>query len=85
MKEYIGLHGGELLQDRIPHHAFAFISMAFTSPDEKLEEIANDTAVSGTAIDVYTLLELSSKVSQQQVSISGIYSDFTTNRQFVCP
>ena len=85
MKEYIKVHGEELLHDKIPHHAFAFISMAFTNPDEKLEEIAQDTAVSGTAIDIYSLLELGSKVAQQQVSISGIYTTFTTNRLFVCP
>jgi arginine repressor len=85
MKEYISFHGNDLYQDRIPRHAFAFISMAFTNINEKLEEIANDTAVSGTAIDVYTLLELSSKVSQQQVSIAGLYPSFTTNRQFVLP
>jgi hypothetical protein len=84
MKEYIKFHGKELMQDMIPHHAFAFISKTFKNPNEKLEEIARDTAVSGTAIDVYTLLKLCSKVVQQQISISGIYSDFTTNRQFVC-
>ena len=85
MKEYIVFHGGELLQDKIPRHAFAFISMAFTSPDEKFEEIKQDTEVSGTAIDVYTLLKLSSRVAQQQVSISDIYSTFVTNRSYVCP
>lgn len=85
MKEYIKLHGEALLQDKIPRHAFAFISMAFANPKGKLEEIANDTGVSGTAIDVDSLLRLSSKVSQQQVSIADIYSDFTTNQQFVCP
>ena len=85
MKEYIREHGDELYQDKIPRHAFAFISMDFTSPDEKLQEIADDTSVSGTAIDVYTLLALSSKVSQQELSISEMYPDFTTNRLFACP
>lgn len=84
MKEYIELHGQELMQDMIPNHAFAFISMAFTSPDEKLEEIARDTAVSGTAIDVYSLMELGAKVSKQQVAIADLYSSFTTNRLFEC-
>jgi arginine repressor len=85
MKEYISFHGNELYQDSIPRHAFAFISMAFTNPNDKLEEIAKDTAVSGTAIDVYSLLELSSKVSQQQISISGLYPNLTTNQQFLLP
>ena len=84
MKEYIGLHGDALLQDRIPRHAFAFISMDFTKPDDKLEEIAVDTAISGTAIDVFSLLELSSKVSQQMVSISDLYPHFTNNKRFSC-
>jgi len=85
MKEYIRHHGDELLQDRIPRHAFAFVSMDFINPVDKLEEIATDTAVNGTAIDVYTLLELGSKIMQQQVSISDLYPEFTTNQQFICP
>jgi hypothetical protein len=85
MKEYIQQHGSELYKDNIPRHAFAFISMAFNNCDDKLEEIANDTAVSGTAIDVYSLLKLSSKVSQQHVFIADLYKSFTTNKQFECP
>ena len=85
MKEYINLHGVELMQDMIPRHAFAFISMAFTDPDEKLEEIANDTAVRGTAIDVFTLLELGSKVAKQEVSIADLYDSFITNKLYQCP
>lgn len=84
MKEYIALHGAELMQDMIPHHAFAFISMAFTPPDEHLSEIARDTAVSGTAVDVFTLMELASKVSKREASIADLYPSFITNRQFVC-
>ena len=84
MKEYIKFHGEELMQDMIPNHAFAFISVSFNNPDEKLEEIAKETAVSGTAIDIYTFLELCSNVARRQISISGIYSAFTTNQQFVC-
>lgn len=84
MKEYITLHGAELMQDMIPHHAFAFISMAFSTPDEHLSEIAKDTAVNGTAIDVFSLMELGSKVAKQEVSIADIYSGFTTNKLFVC-
>ena len=53
MKEYIDLHGAELLSERIPNHAFAFISMDFVNPDDHLEEIATDTAVNGTAITVF--------------------------------
>lgn len=84
MKEYIKLHGKELLLDMIPRHAFAFISMEFVNPNERLEEIANDTAVSGTAIDIYSLMELGSKVAKQEISIADLYSTFTTNKQFVC-
>lgn len=84
MKEYISLHGAELLQDMIPRHAFAFISMAFSSPDEHLSEIARDTAVNGTAIDVFTLMELGSKVARHELSIAEIYPQFTTNKQFIC-
>lgn len=84
MKEYIALHGAELMQDMIPRHAFAFISMAFTSPDDHLSEIANDTAVNGTAIDVFSLMELGSKVAKQEISIAEIYPKFTTNKMFVC-
>ena len=78
-------HGDELYQDKIPRHAFVFISMDFTNSDEKLREISDYTSVSGTAIDAYILLELSSKISQKKLSISEIYSDFTTNKLFVCP
>lgn len=82
MKEYINTHGLELLHDAIPRHAFAFVSMSFTSPDEHLEEIARDTAVQGTAIDVFSLLELASKVAKKEVSIADLFSRFTTNRIF---
>lgn len=84
MKEYVALHGLQLMQDTIPHHAFAFISMAFSLPDEHLNEIARDTAVNGSAIDVFSLMELGSKVAKQEVSISELYPQFTTNKQFVC-
>ncbi len=83
MKEYILLHGKELLQDMIPQHAFAFISMAFNSPDEHLNEIARDTGINGTAIDVFTLLELGSKVMKQELSIAKLYPKFSTNKQFL--
>lgn len=84
MKEYIALHGVELMQDMIPHHAFVFISMAFSVPDEHLDEIARDTAVNGTAIDVFSLMEIGSKVAKQEISIAELYPRFTTNKQFVC-
>ena len=84
MKEYIGTHMPTLMQEMIPKYAFAFISMAFTMPDEHLSEIARDTAVNGTAIDVFSLMELGSKVAKQEVSIADIYSRFTTNKMFVC-
>jgi len=84
MKEYIRHHGKEMLQDMIPKHAFAFVSMSFSTPDEKLSEIAKDTSVNGTAIDAYTLIELSAQVSKQQISIAELYPAFTTNKLFVC-
>lgn len=85
MKEYIGRHGQELLNDQIPNHAFVFVSMAFSAPEGRLEEIAGDTAVNGTAIDVFTLLELGSRIARGQLSIAGLYPSFATNRLFVCP
>jgi hypothetical protein len=84
MKDYIRDHGIEMMQDMIPRHAFAFVSMSFSTPDEKLSEIAEDTSVNGTAIDVYTLMELGSKVSKQQISIADLYPAFTTNKLFAC-
>ena len=84
MKEYIELHGQELLSDKIPNHAFAFVSMTFSTPDDHLQEIANDTAVNGTAIDVFTLLELGSKVAKNELAISNLYPKFTTNQLFTC-
>ena len=84
MKEYICLHGQELMKDSIPNHAFAFVSMAFSEPDRHLEEIAHDTAVNGTAIDVFTLLELGSKVAKNELAISNLYPKFITNKLFSC-
>lgn len=83
MKEYIVLHGGELMQDMIPRHAFAFVSPAFSDPGEHLSEIANDTSVSGTAIDIYTLMELGARVTRKEINIAEIYNWFTTNKLFV--
>ena len=82
MKEYIELHGAELLSERIPHHAFAFVSMDFSNPDSPLQEIAADTAINGTAITVYELFKLGDKVSQKHINISDIFSMYTTNRLF---
>lgn len=85
MKEYIALHGKELMQDMIPNHAFLFASMAFKPPEGPLEEIAADTAVSGTTADVFSLMDFAAKVLKQEISIKDMYPHFTTNRQFVCP
>lgn len=84
MKKYIDLHGAELLQHMIPNHAFAFISTAFINYDENLEEIDNNIAFSGIAIDVYPLMELGAKVAKQEVAIADIYPLFTTNKLFEC-
>ena len=82
MKEYIDLHGAELLSERIPNHAFAFISMDFVNPDDHLEEIATDTAVNGTAITVFELFKLGDSVIQQKESIANLYPKYTTNKLF---
>lgn len=82
MKEYIEIHGSELLAERIPHHAFAFVSMDFTNPDSHLQEIASDTAINGTAITVYELFKLGDEVSQNRINIADIFSMYTTNRLF---
>ena len=82
MKEYISLHGEQLLADRIPRHAFAFVSMDFTNDETALSEIANDTAVNGTSITVDTLLELGAMVATQQVNIADIYDWYVTNKRF---
>lgn len=84
MKEYINLHGTELMSERIPHHAFAFVSMAFTNPDEHLDEIAHSTGIDGTAIDVFTLLELGAMVAKSEFNIANLYPKFTTNQLFTC-
>ena len=85
MKEYIALHQKELMMEMIPRHAYAFVSMDFVPEENALNEISNDTAVNGTAIDVFSLLELGAKTSKQEVKISDIYDSFTTNKRFVCP
>lgn len=82
MKEYIGLHFNEFLQQSISKAAFAFISMDFVPEESALKEIAEETVVDGTAIDVYTLLELGNKVRKQEVSISKLYSSFCTNKRY---
>lgn len=79
MKEYIELHGTELLEDKIPHHAFAFVSMDFTNPKSHLHEIAEETAINGTAITVYELFKLGDMVAQNQMAIADIFPMFTTN------
>ncbi len=85
MKEYISRHQQELMLEMIPKHAYAFVSMDFVPEENALNEISNDTAVNGTAIDVFTLLELGAKTSKQEVKISDIYNSFTTNKRYVCP
>lgn len=85
MKEYIQLHQQELMMEMIPKHAYAFVSMDFVPEENALNEISGDTAVNGTAIDVFTLLKLGAKTSKQEVRISDIYNSFTTNKRYVCP
>jgi len=82
MKEYIELHGADLLSERIPNHAFAFVSMDFVDPDNHLEEIANEKAVNGTAITVFELFKLGDKVIQKKENIADLYPKYTTNKLF---
>lgn len=82
MKEYIGVHGKELMSESIPNHAFAFVSMAFSTPDTHLDEIAHDTGIGGVAIDVFTLLKLGAMVAKSECDIANLYPKFTTNRLF---
>lgn len=84
MKEYITLHGQELYQEAIPRHAFLFVSMDFTDPQVPLEEISRDTAVDGTAADVFTLLEMGARVVRRELSLLDLYPAFTTNGRFQC-
>ena len=85
MKEYIKLHQQELMMEMIPKHAYAFVSMDFVPEGKALNEISTDTAVQGTAIDVFTLLELGAKISKQELKIADIYNSFTTDKRYVCP
>lgn len=85
MKEYIALHQQELMKEMIPRHAYAFVSMDFVPEENALNEISSDTAVNGTAIDVFTLLELGAKTSKQEVKIADIFDSFTTNKRYLCP
>ena len=57
--------------------------MDFTDADAHLEEIANETAVNGTALDVFTLLALGADVKNQKISIGSLYESFTTNKRFL--
>ena len=82
MKEYISLHGEYLLEEKIPRHVFAFISMDFTNEEAALSEVARDTAVNGTAITVDTLLKLGEMVTKQEVNIADIYDWYKTNKRF---
>jgi len=82
MKEYIKTHMTAMMQDMIPQYAFVFVSMDFVDPDKSLEEIANDTAVNGTAIDVYRLLALGADVKNQKTTIASMYEKFITNKRF---
>jgi hypothetical protein len=82
MKEYISLHGEYLLEEKIPRHVFAFISMDFTNEEAALSEVARDTAVNGTAITVDTLLKLGEMVTKQEVNIADIYDWYNTNKRF---
>ena len=82
MKEYITLHGEKLLEEKIPRHVFAFVSIDFTNEESALSEIARDTAVNGTSITVDTLLKLGEMVTKQEKNIGDIYDWYNTNKRF---
>lgn len=82
MKEYIELHGNELLEDKIPKHAFVFISSSFQNQDEKLKEISEATGIDGTAIEIYKLLEFGDKVNRREIKIAETYGRFINNTIF---
>lgn len=81
MKEYIQTHGPQLLAERIPNHAFSFVSSKFVEDVEPhLMEIKNETEINGCAIEVTKLLEIGSKIRSGEVLIEKIYSNFTCNK-----
>ncbi|WP_273484593.1 restriction endonuclease FokI C-terminal domain-containing protein [Desulforamulus ruminis] len=83
MKEYIELHGVQMLSEKIPNHAFAFVSSEFTDNVEgPLEEIYVEKGVKGTAIRVLNLLELGNSTIKGDINISELYELYTTNGLF---
>lgn len=83
MKEYIGLHGPKLMAEAIQRHAFAFASFDFiTNLEPHLQEITDDTAIGGCAIDIFALLEMGHKVNKGIISLNDLYPNFVTNRRF---
>lgn len=86
MKEYIQTHGEKLMEEKIPNHAFAFVSSNFVdNVKPPLEEIYNDSGIKGTAIKVLTLLELGDNIIQGKFDISKLYNNYTNNDIFELP
>jgi len=82
MKEYISRFGPYLLKQKIPKHAFSFISSNFSENiEENLSEISAETGIDGCAIDVFQLLELGNKIKQQLLKIEDIYHLYNTNNK----
>ncbi len=83
MKEYIETHGIELMEYKIPNHAFAFVSSDFIDDVKRpLEEIYKEKYVPGTAIKVVDLLELGDGMVKGKYKISELYNQFSTNQLF---
>ncbi|HHU32182.1 MAG TPA: hypothetical protein GXZ50_05940 [Clostridia bacterium] len=83
MKEYIDLHGRELLKDSIPLHAFAFVSSCFCEDvASPLKEISEDTGIKGTAIEVLKLLEFGCLLTKGKLYIENMYPAYITNSTF---
>ncbi|VVB57043.1 Uncharacterised protein [uncultured archaeon] len=83
MKEYISLHGPQLMVERIPHHAFSFVSSKFVDDiSPHLDEIERDTAIKGCAISVEALLVLGNKIGQGQIRITELYNKFASQGLF---
>lgn len=84
MKEYIAKYGPSLLEEKIPNHAFSFVSSGFTNNViPHLKEISKATNIGGCAIAVGVLLEFGDKVVKGQLKVGEMYNMFNLNDLFV--
>jgi hypothetical protein len=84
MKEYIEKYGPSLLVEKIPNHAFSFVSPGFIdNVIPHLKEISDATNIGGCAIAVRVLLEFGDRVVKGQLKVGEIYNMFNVNNLFV--